>query len=60
MAASYKFGVEWIVVNDDVSEMDFEVVADQISTLLLADLFGKDPNKVAQDIIRFRKKDLKE
>ncbi len=59
MAASYRFGVEWIALNDEPGEMDSEVVSGLISTCLLADLFGKDQEKVAADIIQFRVKNAR-
>lgn len=52
----YQYGVEWIAVNDEPSEMATEVVKDQISTILLADLFYKEPEEVAEDIIKVRKR----
>lgn len=55
--ASYRVGVSWIALNDepDCDEIDF--VASMISTMLLADLFGKTYEAVAADIIRYRKKE---
>ncbi len=53
----YKFGVAWIAENDDVGSgdaRDVEAVAGYISTLLLADLFHKQPTNVAQDIVKYR------
>lgn len=55
--ASYRAGVRWIAENDEPMETDLESVASQISTLLLADLFGKDPEEVAKAILRQREKD---
>ena len=52
--ASYKAGIDWIAWNDEQCETDVNVIAYQISVLLLADLFGKKPEKVAADIIRKR------
>ncbi len=62
--ATYRFGMMWVAENDDpwVAEnddpgcLDVEVVAGIISTLLVADLFGKDPKAVAEDIVSYRKK----
>jgi hypothetical protein len=53
----YKFGVAWIAENDSPGSADAQdaaVVAGYISTLLLADLFHKEPATVAQDIVRYR------
>ena len=55
--ASYREGVAWIALNDDVGAADArnpEVVQSYISTLLLADLFGKEPEDVAKDIVKYR------
>jgi hypothetical protein len=52
----YRFGVRWIADNDEVLETDPEAIAAQISTLFLADMFDKDPAKVAADVARARKK----
>lgn len=49
-----RFGIEWIALNDEPDEIDARVIADQISVMLLADLFGKDPEDVADDIAQWR------
>jgi hypothetical protein len=57
--ASYKEGIMWIALNDEPTEnnmQNVETVSEQISTLLLADLFERDPLDVATDIINFRNK----
>ena len=56
MAASYRLGVRWIADNDEPDEMDPEEISNFISTLLLADLFGKDPMQVANAVVRERKR----
>lgn len=53
-APSYRFGVEWIATNDDPTERDPDNIKSYISTLLLADLYGRTPESVARDIARFR------
>lgn len=58
--ASYKFGVEWIAKNDESEETEIEFIKYQISTLLLADLFERDPKEVAKDILKKRLKQLKD
>lgn len=50
----YRDGVQWIADNDEGRNVDPETVAGQISTLLLADLFGVEPERVAKDVIRIR------
>lgn len=54
--ASYREGVAWIALNDEPEEMDQESVKGYISVLLLADLFGKEPEDVAVDVLSYRKK----
>ncbi len=54
--ASYREGVAWIGHNDEPDENDPEIVQGLISVLLLADLFGVEPEKVAKDVLAFRKK----
>lgn len=44
----YRFGVQWIAENDEPGSIDVAEISGYISTLLLADLFCKDPIKVAQ------------
>lgn len=55
MRASYRKGVQWIAENDDPCCVQQEDVAEMISTLLLADLFGKSPHAVAHDIVQYRR-----
>lgn len=55
--ASYRDGVYWIAMNDEPGEEDQVVIAGFISTLLLADLFGVDPQRVARDVLRLRRKE---
>lgn len=50
----YRFGVQWIADNDEPDDLIFENVIAYISTMLLADLFCKDTDEVAADIIRRR------
>ena len=52
--ASYRAGVEWIAANDEPLGLDPESIAGYISTMLLADLFGVEPARVATDILRKR------
>lgn len=55
--ARYADAVEWIAFNDAAGdEASEEEVAGFVSTLLVADVFNKQPQKVAKDILRFRKK----
>jgi hypothetical protein len=49
----YRDAVEWIALNDEPSNPD---VAELLSVALIADIFGTTPERVAQDVIRFRAK----
>lgn len=57
--ASYREGIEWIALNDEVGDdeaLNEAVVATYISTCLLADLFGVTVERVAEDVVRRRYK----
>ncbi len=54
--ASYRDGIAWIALNDDPEDRNPDQIALMISVLLLADLFGIEPEKVAADVIAFRNK----
>jgi hypothetical protein len=56
--ASYREGVSWIAMNDEPIDTDVESIAGYISTLLLADLFGKSPDDVAADIKKHRLREI--
>ena len=58
-AKGIKFAVDWIALNDaagDPDALEAEVVAGYISTLLVADIFNKDPEDVALRVVRRRRK----
>lgn len=57
MRASYKNAIAWIADNDETGEMDIEVISTLISVVLVADVWGKSAQKVAEDVIRLRKED---
>lgn len=57
MRASYRQAVLWIAMNDEPGELDPYNVESGITTLLVADIFGKEPEDVAKAIIACRKKD---
>jgi hypothetical protein len=54
--ASFRAGVAWIAMNDEPSMAEVEQVAELISVMLLADLFEVEPERVARDVIRYRRK----
>jgi hypothetical protein len=51
---TYAFGVRWIAVNDEPGVTDPDEMEGLISVMLLADLCGKDPAAVADDVCRYR------
>lgn len=55
--ASYKYGVQWIALNDEPSDYSVDSISTYISVLLLADLFQVEPQKVARDILKLRQND---
>lgn len=56
---SYEFAVWWVAVNDNAGNGDtVEEIGNYISTLLVADLFGKPSVAVARDIMRARQKEF--
>ena len=54
--ASYRHGIRWIAENDEPNDLDVETVAFYVSTLLLADLFGRDNYEIARAIVRERER----
>ena len=52
--ASYKAGIAWIAENDEPSLSDREEVSWLVSVTLMAELFGKDLDQVARDVIKYR------
>lgn len=51
----YRFAVSWIGNNDEPEDLDVENVSGYISTILVADIFEKDPLEVAEKIVKYRK-----
>ena len=58
MHVSIGKAVDWIAQNDDVTELEMDTIQFQITTLLIADLFGKEPEDIARRIVE-RRKELK-
>lgn len=58
--ASYRFGVEWIALNDEAGSNEPDQIIGYLSVALLADLFGIHPDKVAKDVLKYREKSLLE
>ena len=53
--ASYRAAVAWIAENDEAGDDTVEI-AEMISTLLVADIFGVTPERVASDVVRYRRR----
>lgn len=58
--ASYREAVQWIAVNDEPTDRDPEDIAYYISTVLISDIFGVTPERVARDVVRARERMDKE
>lgn len=54
--ASYRDGIDFIAMNDEADELDEEVVAGLATVLLVSELFGVERDRVARDVVRYRKK----
>lgn len=56
----YRFGVEWIALNDDPDVTDEEMILGTLTVGMLADLFGVTQERVAADVVRYRHKERNE
>lgn len=54
--ARYAEAVDWIANNDECTERDAEVIAELISVVLVADLWQKEAEDVAADVLKVRKR----
>lgn len=57
MTASYRDEIAWIAENDGSGDQEWlalDHVSKMVTTLLVADLFKKDPEVVAKVVIRYR------
>lgn len=55
--ASYRAAVDWIAQNDsaaDADAFDPEAAAYLVSSVLVADIFDVDPERVGRDVVRRR------
>ena len=53
----YKFAVAWIALNDSPADKaTAETVAGYVSVALVADIYGKEQDRVAQDVANYREK----
>lgn len=55
MRPSYSRAIKWIADNDETAETEVARMADLISVMLVADLFGKQPADVARDVLANRR-----
>lgn len=54
---SYKSAVEWIALNDNAGAAELpETLEGYLTVALVADLFGVDLKRVAEDIANFRER----
>lgn len=54
---SLQRAVEWIALNDNPADHeDVDAVAGYISTILVADLFGIEAEKVARKVVAYRER----
>lgn len=54
--ASYRQAVELIALNDEPECMNADDVSGLASVVIIADLFGIEPARLAADVVRFREK----
>ncbi len=54
--ASYRDAIDFIACNDESAETDPETVQSLASVLLVACIFGTEPERVARDVVRLRAK----
>ena len=57
--AAYKDGVQWIADNDDANLGEPDDGGYIVTIMLVANIFGKDPDKVYKDVVARRKKDTR-
>jgi hypothetical protein len=55
--ASYRHGVAFIALNDEPTDRCVESVSYYTTSLLLAELFGVEPERVGKDVVRYREKE---
>jgi hypothetical protein len=60
--ANYRTAIEWIALNDGAGEtfaLDKFSIADYLTVVLVADIFDVPAIDVAQDVVEFRREELK-
>lgn len=53
--ASYRHAIEWIAANDEAAETELGPISQNVSTAIVADLFGTTTEKVAKAVLRKRR-----
>lgn len=53
--ASYKHAIEHIALNDDPAELDPSNVFNQMTVVLVSEIFGVGSLEVADDVVAYRK-----
>jgi hypothetical protein len=56
--ANYREAVMIVALNDEPTIMEPEELVDQVSVALIADIFDVPVERVAQDIVRIRRKEM--
>lgn len=51
----YEKAIEWIALNDEPTILDWNEVSHMVSVCLVADVFGFSTDRVAVDVVKFRK-----
>ncbi len=56
----YQKAIEWIALNDEPNMVDMEEINGLISVELAAFIFDKTNYDISEDVIKFRKKHIKD
>lgn len=51
---TYRRFVRWIADNDETAETNVSVIRELISVQMVADIYGREPLKVAADVLKHR------
>lgn len=57
--ASFTQAVKWIAFNDEPGEKDEQQIADSVTVMLIADIFGRPAQEVGRRVLRERIADEK-
>jgi hypothetical protein len=54
--ASYRHAIKWIALNDSSGDvLDEEELSSLVTSLLVADIFGVEPERVGHDLMQVRR-----